>query len=141
MDSMEALPPQAARLECPCCRYPTLTEPAAYEVCSLCYWEDDGQDTANAAEVWSGPNHGYSLSQARRNFETYLSMYPPEEDPRFVGGDNLQTKTIKRLLIATFDKMRNETPPEAIAALWHEVERQEQDLLEEMARRVEAGDA
>lgn len=139
MDPMEALPPQGARLACPCCGYPTLTERAAYEICSLCYWEDDGQDIANAAEVWSGPNHGYSLSEAQRNFETYLSMYPPEEDPRFVGGDNPQTKVIKRSLIATFHKMRNGTSPE-MAALWHEVERQERDLLEEMTRRVEAGE-
>lgn len=140
MNSVDALPPQRARVACPCCGYLTLTAIAAYEVCSLCYWEDYGQDTAHAAEVWSGPNHGYALAEARRSFEAYLSMYPPEEDLRFVGGDSPHTKNIKQSLIATFHRMRNETTPEAMIALWHEVERREQELFEETTRRVEAGD-
>ena len=140
MDSTEAPRPQETRFACPCCGYPTLTERAAYDICSLCYWEDDGQDTDHANEFWPGPNHGYSLSEARSNFHTYLSMYPPEEDRRFVGGDNPKTTTIKRSLIATFDKLRQEASPESLSALWQEVERQEQALHDEMMRRVEAGE-
>src|SRR5687768_4836852 len=128
MDSMQAPPPHEAKVACPCCGYPTLTERATYEICSLCHWEDDGQDTASAADVWPGPNHGYSLDEARRNFMAYLSMYPPEEDPRFVGGDNPQTMRIKRALIATLEKVRTETSPEARSALWQDAERQEQEL-------------
>jgi hypothetical protein len=35
---------------CPCCGFITLAERAAFEICDVCYWEDDGR-------------------QARRNFE------------------------------------------------------------------------
>ena len=53
---------------CPCCGFITLVERGAYELCRVCYWEDDGQDEHDAAEVRGGPNAGLSLEQARRNF-------------------------------------------------------------------------
>ncbi|MHA5051546.1 CPCC family cysteine-rich protein [Streptomyces sp. SD15] len=54
---------------CPCCGFITLTERAAFEICDVCYWEDDGQDERDADEVRGGPHHDLSLRQARRNFE------------------------------------------------------------------------
>lgn len=44
-----------------------------YEICQVCFWEDDGQDEANATEPSSahgGPNRDLSLAQARENFRT-----------------------------------------------------------------------
>jgi hypothetical protein len=37
-------------------------------MCPVCYWEDDGQDDADADIVRGGPNGSLSLSEARRNF-------------------------------------------------------------------------
>ncbi|WP_458244866.1 CPCC family cysteine-rich protein [Streptomyces sp. MAI_2237] len=54
---------------CPCCGFITLAERGAFEICDVCYWEDDGQDEHDAHVVRGGPNHDLSLRQARRNFE------------------------------------------------------------------------
>lgn len=50
---------------CPGCGYPTLGERGGYEICSVCDWEDDGQDDAEADEVRGGPNHELTLTQNR----------------------------------------------------------------------------
>jgi hypothetical protein len=52
---------------CPCCGYATVSEVGGYEICPICFWEDEGQDDPNADEVWGGPNSG-SLTQARMSF-------------------------------------------------------------------------
>ncbi|MFC5729210.1 MULTISPECIES: CPCC family cysteine-rich protein [Nocardioides] len=54
------------RYVCPCCGYRTLNEgPAAYDVCPVCDWEDDG------GLPWQcdGPN-GISLVEAQQRFLT-----------------------------------------------------------------------
>ncbi|MFD0856060.1 CPCC family cysteine-rich protein [Actinomadura adrarensis] len=53
---------------CPCCGYLTLGARGNYEICPVCFWEDDGQDDHDADAVRGGPNYGLSLTQARRNF-------------------------------------------------------------------------
>lgn len=57
---------QEGRHQCPCCDYYTLTDRGGFEVCPVCYWEDDGADL-EALDVVSGPNH-ITLRQARHNF-------------------------------------------------------------------------
>ena len=57
------------RFQCPCCDFYTLEQRGAYDVCPVCYWEDDGQDLDRVDEV-SAPNH-ITLRQARRNFVRY----------------------------------------------------------------------
>lgn len=140
VEQKAVLPQKEKRFACPCCGYPTLCERGAYEICKLCFWEDDGQNDANADEVLPGPNQGYSLTEARRNFERYLVMYPPEEDPRFEGGDNEKMKQIKRALIAAFDKMLSEPPAGELNALWQEVYKYEKALRDESNRRIEEED-
>ena len=56
---------------CPCCKFKTLRERAGYDICLVCYWEDDGQDDHDADVVRGGPNGGLSLSQARSNYLQY----------------------------------------------------------------------
>jgi len=56
---------------CPCCRSLTLYGRAGYEICPVCYWEDDGQDDHDADEVRGGPNANLSLTQARVNFREF----------------------------------------------------------------------
>ena len=53
---------------CPCCGHLTLQGRGSYEVCPVCFWEDDGQDDPHADEVWGGPNGSLSLTAARENY-------------------------------------------------------------------------
>ncbi len=57
-------------LRCPCCGCKTICERSAYEICPVCFWEDDGQDDPNADEIWGGPNGALSLTDARANYRT-----------------------------------------------------------------------
>ena len=56
---------------CPCCAQLTLCGRAGYEICPVCFWEDDGQDSHDADEVRGGPNGSLSLTQARKNFREF----------------------------------------------------------------------
>ena len=56
---------------CPCCGYLTLDEGAEYEICGVCFWEDDGQDASNADEVRGGPNGDLSLTMAQENYRVF----------------------------------------------------------------------
>jgi hypothetical protein len=56
------------KLSCPCCGYLTLTWRGEFEICPVCFWEDDGQADADADVVRGGPNGSLSLTEARRNF-------------------------------------------------------------------------
>ncbi|MDM0043449.1 CPCC family cysteine-rich protein [Variovorax dokdonensis] len=55
-------------LPCPCCYHLSLSERGGFEICPICFWEDDGQD---AADVRGGPNGTLSLSQARANYQAF----------------------------------------------------------------------
>ncbi len=54
------------RYQCPCCDYFTLGKRGSYDICPVCYWEDDGLDLGELDRV-SAPNH-ITLRQARHNF-------------------------------------------------------------------------
>ena len=56
---------------CPCCTFRTLQETGAFELCPVCYWEDDGQSDADAGIVRGGPNGTLSLYEARMNFAEF----------------------------------------------------------------------
>lgn len=60
--------PSNLPLRCPCCGCKTLTERIAFEICEVCYWEDDGQDDGDANECLGGPNGSLSLREARANY-------------------------------------------------------------------------
>ncbi|HEV8485466.1 MAG TPA: CPCC family cysteine-rich protein [Blastocatellia bacterium] len=75
------------RVSCPCCGFLTLTERSAFELCPVCFWEDDGQDNADADDNRGGPTSS-SLTEARRNFRAFGacdqralgSVRPPNSD-------------------------------------------------------------
>jgi Cysteine-rich CPCC len=66
---------------CPCCGYVTLDERGHYDICDVCWWEDDGQDNDDADSVWGGPNLD-SLTRARANFIIYGINNPAEGSPK-----------------------------------------------------------
>jgi hypothetical protein len=50
---------------CPCCGSHTLAERHAWEICSICRWEDEPEDRPEMQEL--GPNH-MTLAAAREEF-------------------------------------------------------------------------
>ncbi len=79
---------ESVKYSCPCCRSLTFDERGSFEMCPVCWWEDDGQDDRDADEVRGGPNGALSLTQARDNFMTYgaseerfqKSVRPPTQE-------------------------------------------------------------
>ena len=67
---------------CPCCGYRTLDGRGEYEICTICWWEDDGQDNHNANVVCGGPNGKLSLTRARINFAIHGIFCPSRTDLR-----------------------------------------------------------
>ena len=124
-----------ARVSCPCCGFPTLTERAAYEICELCNWEDDGQGDLTADEVRGGPNSDYSLSEARKNFPRYRVMYHPDRDQRITAGDSPLEYMTKGQLMAVFNRLHNASLQD-VPALEAEIRRLEDILDGETDRQV-----
>lgn len=62
-------------LSCPCCGYRTLGERGVYEICKVCFWEDDG---TLGPDVGSSPNR-MTLRAAQENFRRIGAM-----DARFL---------------------------------------------------------
>ncbi|WP_353937527.1 CPCC family cysteine-rich protein [Sinorhizobium meliloti] len=56
---------------CPCCKHRTLSARAEHEICPICFWQDDGQDDADANDVRGGPNGCLSLTTARANYAAF----------------------------------------------------------------------
>lgn len=66
------LPASEGPYSCPCCGNRTLAERGNFEICEVCYWEDDGQDDHDAAMIRPcSPNGALSLAQARENFRKF----------------------------------------------------------------------
>lgn len=63
--------PKDLPLRCPCCFCRTLDERGGFDICPVCFWEDDGQDDHDADVVRGGPNGGLSLSDARANYASF----------------------------------------------------------------------
>ena len=63
--------PEGLPLRCPCCYCRTLSERGSFDICPICYWEDDGQDEYDADVLRGGPNGNLSLTRARLNYEKF----------------------------------------------------------------------
>jgi len=81
------------KYKCLCCGYRTLDERGEYDICPVCFWEDDvylmiGKDSIRVLErpedylsdeydgedvldMESGANHGLTLRQGRENFKEF----------------------------------------------------------------------
>lgn len=93
---------------CPCCGYPLLNSRGDFEICPLCWWEDDGYDDdalgrPGDLDRLSSPNHT-TLRQARQNFEEHLKSTPIED--RIIPGINDPTALRNsRRIVEAFDAL------------------------------------
>jgi hypothetical protein len=71
--------PTSIAARCLCCGFRTISKPEAFELCEVCWWQDDGQDDSDADEIRGTVNGKLSLSGARRNFKSFGAA-----DERFV---------------------------------------------------------
>lgn len=71
---------------CPACGYPTLESRNGFELCEICFWEDDGQDNDGADAVRGGPNGSDSLTAYRIRFLNSLAAFPV--NPHFLKAKN-----------------------------------------------------
>lgn len=60
-------PPNEPLHQCPCCDHFTLPARGDWDICPVCFWEDDGSDLSQP-ESPSSCNHGLTLREARANF-------------------------------------------------------------------------
>ena len=67
---VEATEPKPA-YRCPCRKSKTLCGCGGYEICPVCFWEDDGLDEHHVDLVRGGPNGTLSLRQARDSYRQY----------------------------------------------------------------------
>ncbi len=74
-------PSRDSKYTCPCCGHHTLEERAAYEICSECGWEDDGQDDHDSGVVRGGPNGNLSLEAARAAYVARGNVPEPHIPP------------------------------------------------------------
>jgi len=60
----------AGNYACPCCGYHTLTDkpPGSYDICKVCFWEDDGVQFEDHS--YRGGANDECLNEARAEFET-----------------------------------------------------------------------
>ena len=65
-----------AQFRCPCCGLKTLDVPDALALCPICWWEDDGQEDADANEVHLTVNGDLSLQEARENYIRCGAAHP-----------------------------------------------------------------
>lgn len=79
-NSVNPSEPATGSFRCPCCGCLTLPEWGGYDICQVCYWEDDGQDDHDADVVRDGPNGRLSLTQARANYRMFGAC-----EERFIG--------------------------------------------------------
>lgn len=60
---------------CPCCGFRTLTESGEYDICVVCFWEDDG----SIEDEYSHANK-MTLVEAKSNFANHGTVYDSPGD-------------------------------------------------------------
>jgi len=91
------MPNEAQSYPCPCCGYLTLSEspPGTFEVCPVCFWEDDNLQFADPS-CREGANQ-VSLEEAQKNFkqfgavaEEFTSLARPPQPKEIPSRSNYQ---------------------------------------------------
>lgn len=69
--------PAGRRFRCPCCDCWTLTQTGSWEICMVCWWQDD--PLQNERPDVTGANVGLTLQQARGNYRATGHAKPEKE--------------------------------------------------------------
>jgi len=65
------------KFRCPCCGYRTIEDgPGHFDICPICWWEDDGQEDVDAAVVRLTVNGDLSLNEAREHYARCGAAHP-----------------------------------------------------------------
>jgi hypothetical protein len=64
-------PPPGGWFPCPCCGHQTFGEQGSYEICAVCYWEDD---LIQLRWPWSFGANAVCLVDAQRNYQRLGAM-------------------------------------------------------------------
>lgn len=64
------------KITCYCCGHKTLTEgPGEYDICPVCFWEDDGSGFIGS-DTPSSVNNGLRLNEAQKNYQKWGAAHP-----------------------------------------------------------------
>lgn len=69
---------------CPCCEFKTLPTKGEYDICPVCFWEDDGNTDPLC---YSSPNH-MTLAQGRENLAEFGAV--SESSSQFLASDRFE---------------------------------------------------
>ena len=78
------------KIYCDCCGYDTISEHGEYEICPICYWEDDKYQVENPDS--NGGANQVSLIEARKNFAEFGAA-----ERKFVAEVRRPNETDKRM--------------------------------------------
>lgn len=129
-----------ARFPCPCCGYPTIAMRGDYEICDICWWQDDGQDDPDADSVWGGPNGKFSLAAARENFKLYLDGHGPRKTDAIIEDTEVKRQA-KSAVIAAYDAMVGTTDLAVLDVLWTRAKEGHETMSRELHRQIEEYEA
>jgi hypothetical protein len=81
---------------CTVCGHKTLQTKGHYEICPVCFWEDEG-DIEDFSQPTYGPNGSLSVEKARINYELFgavnkkfaVNVRPPLAEELVDSGDDL----------------------------------------------------
>jgi hypothetical protein len=125
------LPPERfgpfSRLACICCCHAMVDVEDPSETCRLCDWEARGD------------NDGLSLEEARRNFERWRSIYPPDRLPPWMThGLSEEEHTGREAIVACFGRMHDARDPHDLEQ-WYEIARIEESFERRAPRPPDDG--
>ncbi|MBW1709334.1 MAG: hypothetical protein JRJ73_05535, partial [Deltaproteobacteria bacterium] len=108
---------------CQCCGYPTVNElipdplhddPDMVTYCVICGWEDDGfsnptpPEMEGVSEIYGSnlfSDKRYSLAEARKNFESYGTMFNPVDQDKFLIVTEKELNACRTDLLSLFDQL------------------------------------
>jgi hypothetical protein len=112
---------------CPACGLDTLSESGGFEICWVCWWEDDGQGDWDAELVTGGPNYDLSLKRARENFQKYYYIKEPKDPEKYFQVTAERNDLIKQV-ISLYEKLEKALRKTEIIRQIEEIEKKLSDM-------------
>lgn len=117
---------------CPCCNFLTKEFANDFEICPICFWQDDGQNDMDSDKIKGGPNKDYSLTEARQNFQRNYTMFRPSDKELFNytrekknknGKVVLNKVSIKKKVIRIFAELQEASSPDTQLSLSKDIDK------------------